>query len=90
MPIEILDSDDFNKITLSAKEALTSDPVYKWIHVCNYTRKAYLLGVINALNSISSEKDINNFTFDALRTVLWGETDLDKIIANKIEDDRLQ
>jgi hypothetical protein len=85
MTIEILHSDKFKEIALSVEEAIKCDPAYKWINVCNFTRKAYLLGVINALTKISSEKDIKSFTVDALMMVVWGETDLDKIIATEIE-----
>jgi len=75
----------FTEIALSVEESLKSDPAYKWINVCNFTRKAYMLGAINALTKISSEKDIKVFTVDALMIVIWGETDLDKIIATEIE-----
>ena len=85
MTSEIIDSDKFKEIALSVEESLKSDPAYKWINVCNFTRKAYLLGAINALTKISSEKDIKSFTVDALMMVVWGETDLDKIIATEIE-----
>jgi hypothetical protein len=85
MTSEIIDSDKFKEIALSVEESLKSDPAYKWINICNFTRKAYLLGAINALTKISSEKDIKGFTVDALLMVIWGETNLDKIIATEIE-----
>ena len=85
MTSEIIDSDKFKEIALSVEESLKSDPAYKWINVCNFTRKAYLLGAINALTKISSEKDIKSFTVNAIMMVIMGETDLDKIIATEIE-----
>jgi len=85
MTSEIIDSYKFKEIALSVEESLKSDPAYKWINVCNFTRKAYLLGVINALTKISSEKDIKSFTVNAIKIVIMGETDLDKIIATEIE-----
>ena len=87
MTIEILDSDKFKEITLSVEEDLTRDLDYQCINVCSFTRRAYLLGAINALSTISSEKDINYFSVQVIMKALSSEaTTLDKIIANEIEE----
>lgn len=86
MAIEILDSEKFKQITLSVQEALKREPDFKWINVCSFTRKAYLLGAIYALSTISSEKDIEVFTIQGVMETLYSQNDLDKIIANKIEE----
>ena len=86
LTIKVLDSNEFKKITLSIEDDLQTNPDLSWINVCTYTRKAYLIGVINTLSSISSEKDIKRFSVQALRKTFYIDSCLDRLIANEISE----
>jgi hypothetical protein len=86
MTFKILDSNEFKQITLSIERDLQNNPDLSWVNVCTYTRKAYLMGVINALSSISSEGDINSYSVQAIMKTLYSDSALDKLIANEISE----
>jgi hypothetical protein len=87
MAISILDSEQFKNITHEAMDQIKLGSANDWINISSFIRKAYYLGMVNALTPISKEEDLKRLLVDLIReTMFSSETELDQQISKAVED----
>lgn len=85
MAITLLDSEHFKVITREAVDQISLGSTNDWINISSLMQRAYYLGMINALKSISDEKDIQMLYIKIFTETMFS-TELDGLISLAIEN----
>lgn len=67
MNLPTLTSEQFNKVTKDAVDAIKNRADFYWVNESAETYQAYIAGIINTLKPLSEENDISSFLFRLIK-----------------------
>jgi hypothetical protein len=80
----IISSDLFKKIVSNAEEVIKNGTTNDWINCSSLIKRAYYLGVINALELIAEDEDLKRLAINAFQKTMF-QQDIDVYIKTEID-----